>query len=206
MIGVILFLYIYTTAIGSGSSQFEAEKLNFTTSQEGAARIQTRQEVADSDKSFNLWTNAAQVLFIPSHTDDSISFEVPLDKPGRYELSAVITRGTDYGTFSAMVNGQPVTITYFNTVSNSHKKFMVVKNETQIYDARLTRNNEPSLVDKNDNPKSAISESHVVQRIGLGTVESNEGHVRISLVAKEVKNSDAFIGIDQFMLTYLDGK
>jgi hypothetical protein len=125
------------------------------------------------------------------------------DKPGRYKLGAVVTRGADYGAFSVMINGQPGVIKYFNTVSSPHKKFMIVEKETQIYNARLIGNDKPFLIDKNENLQTQVSESHVVQRIDLGIVESNDDYVRISLIAKEVKNSDSFIGIDQFMLTFL---
>lgn len=196
MIALITILYTYTTLIGSSSHQYEAEKLHFITTKENQARIQERNEITLTDKSFNLWTNQSQVLFRPSEKGDSITFNIPLDKPGKYQIGAIVTRGPNYGKFSASINEQPAEIKYFITTSDSHKKYNIDNRETTIYDALLKSDNESS-----ETGEYSIAATHVVQRIDLGVFEFTEKNGKVTFISQSSENTNSLVGIDQIAVT-----
>jgi SSS family solute:Na+ symporter len=188
---VLLFvcLYIYTQSIGSNAQQFEAEKLRYSVSVGSRARIQKRNEITKKDKAFNLWTNSSQVLFMPAADEAAVSFELPVEQPGRYEVAVIVTMGPDYGKFSATVNGRLAKLRYFLTeASIKGEKFTPVEKLCKTFDACTVRNTD--------------SGTHVVQRISLGIFELSEDLVSVSFIAKDVEDAKSIIGVDQFMLTY----
>ena len=195
MVIVLVGLYIYTNAQAGRTTWLEAEEVACAPSVPGEARIQDRKEL--EAENFRLWTGRKQVLFIPTANGQSITFTLPVDQPGNYELAAVVTKGPEYGKFSAMVNGQPVAIGYSQTQSPAGgKRYQVVKLEAPIYDAGR-KAGEKSFA----SPAEGITAPHVVSRVLLGTHRLAAGAANVTVRCEDFIPNESAIGIDQWILT-----
>ena len=194
MVLVIVFLYIYTNSRGSGTTWLEAENVKYDVNKGGDVRIQTRQELAKVER-FNLWTGKGQVLFKPLKSDDTITFQLPVKKPGRYQIDALVTMGPDYGKFAVTVDNHDTSITYPVTqFSNGGKKYSVIHKTVPVFDAARKINN--------NTQEGGIAGSHVVRRISLGIFPVEKDTVTVSFIAKDVSDTNFLIGVDQLMVTF----
>lgn len=186
MCGIIIALYIATNSRAAGTTWLEAEEVSYSSSIAGAVRLQSRKEL----KGFNLWTGSSQVLFSPRRDGDSISFELPVSKSGRYAIAAVVTQGPHYGKFSARVDGRDALISYHQTNQRpGGRGFDLVALKSPVFDAGSPDGSEGK---------------HVVRRIGLGTHDLSEGAVTITFSAVDARPGRAAVGVDQLMLTLAD--
>lgn len=199
MVASIVLLYILAQAVGSQSKLFQAEDLRHETSPAAGAVLQTRQDLAE--EGFNLWTGRGQLLFTPSENGASLTLEVPVKRAGWYDIGAIVTRGSDYGSFSAQVNGKGVEIEHAVTKHDrTQRGYNVILEHSEVFDAR--RLTEAPL--EAEAPDS-IAADHVVQRINLGTFRIEGDAVRIAFTAAQIKKEPSLIGIDQVILTRATG-
>lgn len=193
MVILILGCYYLAMSFGSRTRLSEAESLVLTTDG-GAARIQSRDEVAKTDSKFALWTGARQVLFESSKPEGRVTFTIPVDRAGRYEIGAVVTRGPEYADFRAFVNEQPVKLGWVRAKSDADGKRYRVVSETG--DTFFGQRPADSAVDG-----GVAAGGHTVARVSLGEVELPAGAARVTLQAVGAAAGRSAIGVDQWMLT-----
>lgn len=196
MVATIGGLYAYTASRSSNTEWLEAEHMPYEISSNAHARIQRRSELAGK-QTFNLWTGAGQILFTPTASGQMITFELPVTKKGIYRIDALVTIGNDYGRFRVKINGQESLITYPISEFSTHgKRFSVVTKQTSVFDGKEVFQNHNEIASGD-----TIAGPHVVQRIGLGEFELYQGIVYVAFIADDVKDANAFLGVDQLMLT-----
>ena len=191
MVLAIGSLYFVFFVFGSRVDVFEAENMGFTNSGSGAARLQQKTELAD----FNLWTGKGQLLFTPTESGDSITFNLPIEQEGRYELAALVTKGPDYGRFRISVNDRLLPITYSVTRA-AEGSYQVVREQVSIFDDTIA----PAGEQQPGGLRDSIAADHVVERLDLGELDLDKGNVPNTLTAVEVRPEQRLIGIDQWIV------
>ncbi len=179
MFAVIVGLCTATAFFGSGSKVHEAERMPFQVDG-GNTEIRPRGTLKD----FNLWTGTGELLFRPEKAGESITFSVPVDKSGAYKLALVVTRGEGYGPFRAEINGQPATLVWQQS-SGENEGYRVIRRESETFPPA---------------GEETVEAGHVVERVGLGQVDSGDGPIRIKLIAE----SELPIGVDSLVVTQAD--
>jgi hypothetical protein len=195
MVLTIAGLYLYTNSKGSNTDWHEAENMPYSVSEGAEVRIQPRSEIS-ADERFNLWTGKGQLLFEPTQSDQSITFDIPVKKAGFYKIDTLVTVAPKYGKFIVEINGQPATISFPDIQVSEDGEYTseIVKKDS--FDAiEVTRDR------KSNGIKDSIAGSYTVQRISLGVYESTGDNIRISFISKDNKEDGSLIGIDQFMVT-----
>ena len=218
----------YTVSAGSTRIQKRSELLTDMTSHYNDQLKQLEQQIADATSlqslppdgqqlidlrqqltylkqhqpKFNLWTGApGQRLFEPTADQDQLTLTVPVKKPGRYRLDAIVTTGPDYGKFRALVQGQPADIAYpvTTTKNDDGRPFAVDYPHTQVFDAYRPIGPDPHAPDI-----EGIAGSHVVQRISLAhDLALSAETFPLTLIAVDPNPEHPLIGIDQIFLTYI---
>jgi SSS family solute:Na+ symporter len=184
-------LFVYCQMLVNATHYVEAEASDYQTSS-GAAVVQDRSEVPN----FNLWSGMQQVLFTPTASGAKLTFKLEIEKPGRYRIAAIVTRGPQYGRFRATVNEQPATLSYTITrYQTGAKRYQPEVVRTQVFDAAVL---DPDRTEPEDPFDKNL---HVLERIDLGVYELNPGENRIALEAVEIEPKRSQIGIDQWILT-----
>ena len=176
MFAVIVGLCTATAFFGSGSKVHEAERASVEVDG-GTTETRPRGTLKD----FNLWTGTGELLFRPEKEGASVTFSLPVKKSGSYKLALVVTRGEGYGPFRAEINGQPATLTW----PESSEDFRVVHREAETFPPA---------------GEETVDAGHVVERVGLGQVDSEEGPIFIKLIAE----SEVPIGVDSLVVTRAD--
>lgn len=195
MMFVIISMYVMTYTRANQTLWLEAEIQPHTTTAGAIAAPQSRTEAAATGTDFNLWTGKSnrQLLFTGTGTGDEITFDLPIKEAAEYRVAVVITKGPDYGAFSARVNDSPATISHnITTHGDAPRSFVVTPHETQTFDAN-TSNTEPLL--------GEAPGRTVIDRLELGihnlSPEQNKLTFRLEPGALDAPH----IGIDQIMIT-----
>ena len=176
--------YYYAISRSSGTKWCEAESLNVR-AVGGATRIQTRAEVAVSEKTFTLWSGARQIRFDAAQPDGCVTFTIPVPKAGNYRIAAVVTRGADCADFRAAVDGRPATLSWTHTqTAETGKRYRVVTESHDVFVGQC-----PSF------------HGHTVARVSLGTFELQSGQTEITLQGVGMGQGRSAIGVDQWMIT-----
>ena len=190
-------LYVYTNSQGSNTDWLEAENLSYNVSEGSEASIQPRGDIAPEEK-FNLWTGQGQLLFKPIQLGQSITFEMPVEKAGRYRIDALVTVGPEYGQFTVEINSQPTKISFPDIQVSAEGKYTSEMVEKDSFDAIEIINDR-----QKNGIKDSIAGAYTVQRIRLGTFEPTGENITISFISQETNEDRSWVGIDQFMLTEL---
>ena len=192
MVAVLVGLMLFIFTLGSKTVWLEAEDLQYSVKDAASVKVQNRSEIGN----FNLWTGREQLLFASSAADDSITFEINVEKSGFYRLGSVVTKGPKYGSFKAFVNGQATAITVAVTHRNEKgKKFTIEKVTADAFNANFN----PQAGRAASKPES-IASSHVVTRIDLGEYFFEKGKIEIKYQAVDIAADKYLIGVDQFIL------
>jgi hypothetical protein len=173
MFATIVGLCTATAIFGSRSEVIEAERAAFSV-EGGTTEIRPRGTL----KNFNLWTGTGELLFRPEQAGDRITFSLPTEKPGSYDIALVVTRGADYGAFRAEIDGKPVNIGWREP---SGEGFRVARKENGIFPPE----------------QRAADAGHVVARVEIGGEIPSEGKILVTLIAETA----ASIGIDSVIIT-----
>ena len=173
MFATIVGLCTATAIFGSRSEVIEAERAAFSV-EGGTTEIRPRGTL----KNFNLWTGTGELLFRPEQAGDRITFSLPTEKPGSYDIALVVTRGADYGAFRAEIDGKPVNIGWREP---SGEGFRVARKENGIFPPE----------------QRAADAGHVVARVEIGGEIPSEGKILVTLIAETA----APIGIDSVVIT-----
>jgi len=184
----LTILGCYGSAISRSNhtSWFEAEALKVR-AVGGHARIQPRAEVAQSQKTFTLWSGARQIRFDADQPDGCVIFRLPVPKAGRYRVAAVVTQGTEYADLRATVNDQPATLSWTRTISpETGKRYQIVTESHEVFTGR--------------NP---AFDGCTVTRLSLGDFDLNTGQAEVTLRVAGGGQGGAAIGVDQWMLTFM---
>ncbi len=189
MILVISGLYILTYSRANKTVWLEGEKLQHQVDGGGSARIQSRDEM----KNFTMWTNSSQLLFKPVSDGDIVRLTVPAKAAGHYKISAVVTRGPEYGRFTASVNGTTATITRKITEATPDNPFTVSSQRATIYDANTSGTS---------SHYGAAPDRHVVDRLELGTFDLIQGRNSLAFTSVGIPGAKpGVIGVDQVIIT-----
>jgi hypothetical protein len=190
MFVVIAILYWFTNRQSSGTKWLEAERQNFH-AVGGTARVQNRSEVKTD---FNLWTAQAQILFTPAVAGDALSVKFDVKKAGVYRVGVMVTRGPDYGKFSASVNGTSSTISFMRTSAGPDGNgYKVTTYDSRVYNGDITSSGSDFM----GRPQNRT----VVDRIELGTFPMSEGTNEMLLISDKNSVKPGYIGLDQIILT-----
>ena len=135
-------------------------------------------------------------MFQPTQSNQSITFDIPVEKDGLYRIDTLVTVGPKYGKFIVEINGKPATISFpFIRVLDDGKYTSKIM-EKDSFDAIEITNDRQA-----DGIKDSISGAYTVQRISLGVFESTGKNITVSFISKDNKEDSSLIGIDQFMVT-----
>ncbi|MCD6296450.1 MAG: hypothetical protein J7M30_04775, partial [Deltaproteobacteria bacterium] len=137
-----------------------------------------------------------QVLFTPDKAGQTITFEIPVETPGRYRINALVTKGLDYALFSVNINGKPTVITYTATRTAGKKRFSVEHKKGVLFNA----NTADKGYSESQVKVQAAPEAHTVSRIGMGEVQIEQKNIYVSFVAENGEKNMNKIGIDQFII------
>jgi len=195
MVVTIAGLYVYTNSKGSNTDWHEAEYLSYSVSDGAKVRVQPRSDISAEEK-FNLWTGQGQLLFEPTQSDQSITFDVPVEYDGLYRFDALVTVGPKYGKFVVEINGKPATISFPYIRVLDDGKYTSKIMEKDSFDAIEISNDR-----KGSGIKDSIAGGYTVQRISLGVFESTGKNITVSFISKDNNEDSSLIGIDQFMVT-----
>jgi SSS family solute:Na+ symporter len=195
MVVTIAGLYVYTNSKGSNTVWLEAEKLFYTVTKGAKAKIQPRSDISANEK-FNLWTGQGQLLFEPTQSGQSVTFGIPVEYEGLYQIDALVTVGPKYGQFAVKINGQPAIISFPAIRVLDDGKYTSKIMEKDFFDVVEISNDRLG-----NGIKDTIAGSYTVQRISLGIFESTGNNITVSFISKDNKEDSSLIGIDQFMVT-----
>jgi len=188
-------LYVYTNSKGSDTAWLEAEAVAYSAGEGSNIRAQPRSDIPAEEK-FNLWTGQGQVLFEPSQSDQSISFEVPVESAGLYKIDTLVTVGPGYGAFFVEIDGKPATISFPDVRQAEGGKYTTEVVERAVFDAvDVTRETQANGV------TDSIAGAYTVRRISLGVHEATGQSITVAFVSSGQVEDGAAIGIDQFIVT-----
>jgi len=195
MVATIAGLYMWMNSKSNASTWLEAEDLQYSTNSETKPRIQERKEIAPEEK-FNLWTGNGQLLFEPSHENQSISFTLPVNRTGKHKIGMLVTIGLEYGSFTVKVDGQETELSYPEISLGKDGEYLSEQTKTSLFDAVKI-----SKARENNGIENDIAGAYTVQRISLGTFETQKDHYELSVISKNHISQKSFIGIDHFIVT-----
>ncbi len=195
MVVTIAGLYFWMNSKSNASTWHEAENLDYSVSSDLNVSIQARSEIAPKEK-FNLWTGTGQVLIQPKRDGQVISFSIPVNEPGRYIIDALVTIAPEYGSFSIRLDQKETDISYPEISLTEAGGYISTNKRTKTFDAQKVFEDR-----KNNGIENNIAGSYTVQRISLGTVETEADHLKISFTSKDHTPKSFLIGIDQFIIT-----
>ncbi len=178
---LIIGLYALTMRQASRTDWLEAEA---TLAPAAAARRGVRLQPRGEIEGFNLWTGKGQVLVAAEAAEEGVVFTLPVEKPGRYRVAALVTTGPGYGRFTARVNGRNATIEFPVTRGDRKNGYRVVYETMPVFDAGGAEG----------------MRRLAVARIGLGEFEL-EADARIEINAAADSGTTGTIGIDQWIVT-----
>jgi SSS family solute:Na+ symporter len=188
-------LYVYTNSQGSDTAWLEAEAVSYSVSEGSNVSVQPRSDIPAEEK-FNLWTGQGQVLFEPSQSAPSISFEVPMESTGLNKIDTLVTVGPGYGAFAVEVDGKPATISFPDIRLSEDGTYTTQVVERDVFDAAdVTRDAEANGV------TDSIAGAYTVRRISLGVHEATGQSITIAFISSDQRADGAAIGIDQFIVT-----
>ena len=189
----ILGCYGFAISRSSNTQWHEAEALAVQVSG-GTSRIQAREEIAKTEKTFTLWSGARQRCFEADSPEGRVAFGLPVPRAGRYRIAAVVTRGPECADFRAFVDGRPATLSWTRTVTAaSGKRYRVVTESGTTFSGQRP----PDLAAGN----GLALKGHTVTRVSLGDFDLKPGQAEVALQVAGSAPGRASIGVDQWMLT-----
>ena len=195
MVATIAGLYLWMNSKSNASLWYEAEDLEFSATPDCEIKIQTRKEIAPEEK-FNLWTGTGQVLIQPKDNGQEMTFTIPVNEPGNYRIDALVTIAPGYGSFSTAVDQKEADISYPEITLTEGRDYLSKPKTSMIFDAqKVYKDRENNGIENN------IAGSYTVQRITLGTFETEADHFKVSLTSGDYTPDHSLIGIDQFIVT-----
>ena len=125
-----------------------------------------------------------------------MTFTIPVNEPGNYRIDALVTIAPGYGSFSTTVDQKEADISYPEITLTEERDYLSKPKTSMIFDAqKVYKDRENNGIENN------IAGSYTVQRITLGTFETEADHFKVSLTSEDYTPEHSFLGIDQFIVT-----